>query len=129
MGRNLHNCPRSVRETAYKSSVLPTLEYASAAWDPHYEKDNQKLERVQRKAARFCAGNCASVTDMLQELNWETLATRRKTDRLSFMYNFFFLNLKEFSVAAHLIPHKERRTRGTTLLSFKFLGQRKLRYF
>ena len=124
MRRNLHNCPRSVRETAYKTLVRPTLEYASAAWDPHYEKDIQKLERVQRKAARFCAGNYnpyASVTDMLQELNWETLATRRKIARLSFMYKLSH-NLTDFSVTAHLKPNYERRTRGSH--DFKFLVPR-----
>jgi len=41
--RNLHNCPRSVRETAYKTLVRPTLEYGSATWDPYYDKDIQKL--------------------------------------------------------------------------------------
>ena len=45
--RNLYHCLRSVRETAYKTLVRPTLEYGSAAWDPYYEKDIQKLERVQ----------------------------------------------------------------------------------
>lgn len=122
--RNLHNCPSSVRETAYKTLVRPTLEYASAAWDPHYEKDIQKLERVQRKAARFCAGNYnpyASVTDMLQELNWETLATRRKIARLSFMHKLSH-NLTDFSVTAHLKPNYERRTRGSH--DFKFLVPR-----
>ena len=55
--RNLHICPRLVRKTAYKTLVRPTLEYGSAAWDPYYDKDIKKLERVQRKAAQFCAGN------------------------------------------------------------------------
>ena len=122
--RNLYNCPRSVRETPYKTLVRPTLEYARAAWDPHYEKDIQKLERVQRKAARFCAGNYnpyASVTDMLQELNCETLATRRKIARLSFMYKLSH-NLTDFSVTAHLKPNYERRTRGSH--DFKFLVPR-----
>ena len=37
--RNLCNCPKNVKETAYRTTVRPKLEYASASWDPHYEKD------------------------------------------------------------------------------------------
>ena len=41
------------------------------------------LERVQRKAARFCLQNykrTASITDMLRELEWDTLELEeRKT--------------------------------------------------
>lgn len=55
--RNLYTCPKSVKETAYKTLFRPTLEYGSAAWDPYYEKDIHKLQRVQRKAARFFACN------------------------------------------------------------------------
>ena len=83
--RNLWNCPRKVRETAYTSIVRPKLEYASASWDPHYKKDISTLERVQRKAARFCLQNfnkTASVTDMLSDLKWDTLETKRKKKRL-----------------------------------------------
>ena len=87
--RNLWNYPRKVRETAYTSIVRPKLEYASASWDPHYKKDISTLERVQRKAARFCLQNfnkTASVTDMLSDLEWDTLETRRKENRLTLMY-------------------------------------------
>jgi len=68
-------------------------------------------ERVQRKAVQFCTGNYnpyASVTEMLQEPNWETLATRRKTAKLSFMYKLS-QNLTDFSVAANIKPNNERR--------------------
>ena len=122
--RNLYNCPRSVRETAYKTLVRRTPEYGSAACDPYHEKDFEKLEGVQRKAARFWAFNYnpyASVTEMLKELNWETLATGRKTARLSFMYKLS-LKLTDFSVAAHLKPNSESRTRGSH--SFKFIVPR-----
>ena len=51
--RNLWNCPRKVRETAYTSIVQPKLEYVSASWDSHYKKNIATLERVQKKAARF----------------------------------------------------------------------------
>ena len=95
-----------------------------SGWDPYYEEDIQKLERVQRKAARFCAGNYnldASVTEMLQELNWETLATRRKTARLTFMCKLSH-NLTDFSVETYLKPNNERRTRGSH--DFKFVVPR-----
>ena len=68
MRRNFWNCPREIKEITYKSIVRPKLEYASAAWDPYLKKDIAKVEKVQRKAARFCTGNykqTASVTDMI----------------------------------------------------------------
>ena len=44
--RNLWNCPKSVKETAYKTLVRPKLQYACSAWDPHYQKDKAALERL-----------------------------------------------------------------------------------
>ena len=45
--RNLWNCPRDVKVTAYTAIVRPKLEYGCAAWDPHFEKDVASLERIQ----------------------------------------------------------------------------------
>ena len=118
--RNLHICPRSVSETAYKTLVRPTLEYGSAAWDPYYDKDIEKLERVQRKAARFCAGNYnphASVTEMLKDLSWDTLATRRRTARLSFMYKLTH-NLIDCSAKITLNQTTKEEPAGAMILNF-----------
>ena len=46
--RNLWNCPRDVKEVAYKSLVRPKFEYAATAWYIHYKKDVAAVERVQR---------------------------------------------------------------------------------
>ena len=74
--RNIKTNSRSVKETAYKSLVRPLVEYASPAWDPYTAKDINRLEMVQRRAARYVTGryhNRSSVTDMLGELGWTSL--------------------------------------------------------
>ena len=84
--RNLRINSPSLKSVAYKSLVRPLLEYSSAAWDA-YTKDNvKKLEMVQRRAARYVLNryhNTSSVSEMLQELQWDTLEERRKRNRLS----------------------------------------------
>ncbi len=58
-------------------------------WDPHYRNDIQKVEMIQRRAARFCMNDYrgqSSVPDMLAELKWDALEDRRKYSRLQMMY-------------------------------------------
>ena len=69
--------------------VRPVLEYAAPVWDPYLDQDIKNLEKVQRRAARFVLGryhNRSSVTEMLNTLNWPTLAERRKAARLRLVY-------------------------------------------
>ena len=87
--RNLRVSPATTKSTAYYSLVRPTLEYACVAWDPFTKENINKLEMVQRRAARFVLnryGQTDSVTEMLKELEWESLQTRRETQRLAMMY-------------------------------------------
>jgi len=58
-------------------------------WDPHTADKIYKLEAVQRRAARFVKNNYdkrSSVTSMLKDLGWMTLAERRKITRLYIFY-------------------------------------------
>ena len=50
--RNLSVCPQDVKESAYKGLVCPVLEYGISVWDPQ-----EKVEKVQKMAARFVTGN------------------------------------------------------------------------
>ena len=74
--RNLRISNTDTKAAAYSSLVRPTLEYCASVWNPHTDQSTHKLEMVQRRAARYCTNryhNTSSVTEMLQDLQWETL--------------------------------------------------------
>ena len=81
--RNLHRCSKTIKQQMYIALVRPHLEYACAVWDTHVTSDIQKIEMVQRRAARFVVRNYSrvdgTVTNILNEL-------RRKNSRLAIMY-------------------------------------------
>jgi len=51
--RNIYGCSPEAKFLAYTSLVRPHLEYASAVWDPYTARHSNKLDKVQRRAARF----------------------------------------------------------------------------
>src|SRR5438874_4576399 len=66
--------------------VRPVVEYSSSVWDPYQAGAINSIEMIQRKAARFCQNRYKktdSVTSMIQELNWNSLRSRREASRLS----------------------------------------------
>ena len=79
-----------MNEAAYKGMVRPILEYGSSVWDPHPEKLQEELEKVQNRAARFVPRNyvyeTGSMTGILGQLKWESLKKRRKDNRLILLY-------------------------------------------
>src|SRR5207245_10630577 len=83
----LGHSSRAVKETAYKAIVRPLLEYSSSVWDPYQVGQINAIEMVQRKAARFCLNRYQkmdSVSTMIEELSWSSLASRHKASRLSY---------------------------------------------
>ena len=88
--RNLWRCPTSIKERMYFALIRPILENACAVWDPHTATDINKLEMVQRRAARFVHNNYkrseGTVTKLLEQLKWPSLESRRKNARLITMF-------------------------------------------
>ena len=87
--RNLSNCSRKVKESAYLTMVRPQMEYASAVWHAQHNSLIQQLEKVQRRAARWIFNDYSifsSVSAMLIELSWLSLQTRHKISRLQILH-------------------------------------------
>ena len=69
--------------------VYMLVEYASTVWNPYTKTEINKIEAVQRRAAKYVVNNHrnrSSVSNMLQRLKWKPLANRRKDARLMMMY-------------------------------------------
>ena len=89
--RNLRGFNQDHKRVAYIALVRSILEYGSVVWDPYTKGNIERLERVQRCAARFMTNDYTTrtpgcVTDMLNRLELLPLEDRRKNLRLTFMY-------------------------------------------
>ena len=112
--RNLKHCPMECRRLAFISLVRSTLEYASVVWDPHLQKDINKIEKTQRQAARFITKDYKSrtegcVTNMLQDLGLPTLQHRRKLNRLVMLFKIVRGMVPAIHSADFLSPIKAKR--------------------
>ena len=80
---------KNKKTSAYFTLVRPQLEYAAAIWDPNTQTYTNKIEMVQRRAARYVCNNYnreASVTTMIKHLHWRSLQQRRTDIRLVMFY-------------------------------------------
>ena len=113
--RNLRKSPPKLKNQAYKTYVRPTLEYASTVWAPHTDKDINRLEMVQRRAARFVKADFHSrhsVTKMLHQLDWQTLNERRAQAKVTMLYRIIHC-LVAIPAAPYLTPSPNRIRRHT----------------
>ena len=90
--RNVRVPSKSVKSAAYTALVRPHLEYCSPVWDPSTKKLKVKIEKVQRRSARWVMNkyrqgpNTTGPTSMMADLSWPLLETRRRISRLCLMY-------------------------------------------
>ena len=67
--RNTTLCPTEVKIHCYNIFVRPFMEYSATAWSPHTALDISKLEKVQRRAARYIFNNYSSLHSVSTMLN------------------------------------------------------------
>ena len=73
--------------------ILILIQYSCSVWHPHKKSNKDKIEKVQRRAARFVSNNFrrkASVSEMLHNLGWQSIDSRRQDQRASssFLQNY-----------------------------------------
>ena len=74
--RNVKTNSIKTKELAYKTYVGPKVEYCSVVWDPWQKQQINKIEMMQRRAARYTLNQYSyqsSVSAMLRHLCWPTL--------------------------------------------------------
>ena len=84
--RNVVTKNTDIKNMAYNSLVRPQFEYAPDVWSPYTKENINKIEKVQRRAARWVTNDYSSyssVMDMLSNLGWRPLENRRTDTRLA----------------------------------------------
>lgn len=118
--RNLRVSNEQTKINAYIAMVRSNLEYCCTVWNPHRKEQIQKVEMVQRRAARFITGryrNTSSVTSMLDHLNLETLESRRLKLQLTMFYKVIN-GIVAIDKDAYLTP-ASGRTRSSHSLKYR----------
>ena len=90
--RNMKNCTCKVKTLTYTSLVRPVVKYSSPVLNPSKKQEISQVEQIQRKAARYVFNDYrdrspGTVTNMIDTLQWDSLACRRTKASLILLYN------------------------------------------
>ena len=83
---------RQSLQSIYISFIRPILGYADVVWTNCTKYEEDELEKFQIEAARIVIGSTklVSISNLYEEIRWETLSARRKQHRLTLFYKMIY---------------------------------------
>ncbi|KAJ4441903.1 hypothetical protein ANN_11763 [Periplaneta americana] len=84
--RILKKSNRKSKELAYKTLVRPIMECGAVGWGPYRQNQIDSIEKVQRKAAKYVKMGNGHDEEIVKDLGWELLKSRRRKTRLTALF-------------------------------------------